>query len=208
MTRYLKPWIREERHFVGCTPDVKMFQPSFRGGTMGGTVIANAIDSWSSMSLLATANSEASFMDSLPDPMKLQLPVVAFVVVLLILLFVFLKFMLFKPLTKVMDDRESAIRTGTASKTEAAAQIEARQADYAARLKDLRGQAFEHRKALAAAVSMEKQGILDVARKNAFEQRTQALADLKVEQKAAEADLRAQVEALSESMVQHLLKQA
>jgi F-type H+-transporting ATPase subunit b len=185
-----------------------MFQPSFRGGTMGGTVIANAIDSWSSMSLLATANSEASFMDSLPDPMKLQLPVVAFVVVLLILLFVFLKFMLFKPLTKVMDDREHTIRTGSTTKTEAAAQIEARQADYAARLKDLRGQAFEHRKALAAAVSMEKQGILDAARKTTFEQRTQALADLKVEQKAAEADLRAQVEALSESMVQHLLKQA
>ena len=75
------------------------------------------------MSLMASANSEAGFMDSLPDPMKLQLPVVAFVIVLLILLFLFLKSMLFKPLTKVMDDRENAIRTGSSTKIEAAAQI-------------------------------------------------------------------------------------
>ena len=53
-------------------------------------MIANAIGSWSGMSLMASANSEAGFMDSLPDPMKLQLPVVAFVIVLLILLFLYL----------------------------------------------------------------------------------------------------------------------
>ncbi len=170
-------------------------------------MIANTIGSWSGMSLMASANSEASFMDSLPDPMKLQLPVVAFVIVLLTLLFVFLKFMLFKPLTKVMDDREEAIRMGSATKTEAAAQIESRQADYATRLRELRGQAFEHRKALSSAVSTEKQGILDIARQAASVQRTQAIVDLKAEQKAAEAELRGQVEALSESMVQHLLKQ-
>jgi F-type H+-transporting ATPase subunit b len=171
-------------------------------------VIANAIGSWTGMSLIASANPEASFMDSLPDPMKLQLPAVAFVIVLLILLFLCLKFMLFRPLTKVMDDREGAIRLGSSTKAEAAAQIEARQTDYAARLKELRGQAFEHRKALAAAVAMEKTGILDAARQSATTQRMQALEDLKAEQKTAEAELRAQVEALSESMVQHLLKQA
>jgi F-type H+-transporting ATPase subunit b len=175
---------------------------------MGGTVIANAIGSWSGMSLMASANPEASFMDSLPDPMKLQLPVVAFVIVLLILLFVLLKFLLFQPLTKVMDDREDAIRLGSATKAEAAAQIEARQAVYAAKLRELRGQAFEHRKTLTAAVSAEKQTVLDAARLAASTQRNQALDELKAEQKVAETELRAQVEALSESMVQHLLKQA
>jgi F-type H+-transporting ATPase subunit b len=175
---------------------------------MGGTVIANAIGSWTGMSLMASANSEASFLDSLPDPMKLQLPAIAFVVVVLILLFLFLKFMLFKPLTKVMDDREGAIRLGGATKAEAAAQIESRQADYAARLRELRSQAFEHRKALTVAVSAEKQGLLDRAREAALTQRMKALEELKAEQKAAEAELRTQVEVLSESMVQHLLKQA
>lgn len=175
---------------------------------MGDTVVANAMGRLSGMSLLASANPEANFMDSLPDPMKLQLPVIACVIVLLILLFVFLKFMLFKPLTKVMDDREDAIRMGSATKTQAAAQIESRQADYAARLRELRGRAFEHRKALIAAVSAEKQGLLDTARQTALTQRGQALKELRAEQKVAEAELRTQVEALSEAMAQHLLKQA
>lgn len=172
-------------------------------------MFVNAMGGWSGMGLMALASEgSGSFMDSLPDPMKLQLPAVAFVVVLITLLFVFLKFILFRPLTRVMDDREDAIRAGSATKTKAASQIEARQADYAAQLKELRGKAFEHRKSLAAAVAAEKQGILDGARQAALVQRTEAVTELKAQQKAAEAELRVQVEALSESMVQHLLKQA
>ena len=175
---------------------------------MGGTVIVNAIGSWSGMGLMASVNPGTSFMDTLPDPMKLQLPTVAFVIVLLTLLFVCLKFVLFQPLIKVMDEREAAIRAGSATKTEAATQIQSRQADYAARLRELRTQAFEHRKELAAAVTVEKQTLLDTARETALAQRTQAILDLATERKAAEGELRTQVESLSESMVQHLLKQA
>lgn len=175
---------------------------------MGGTVIVNAIGSWSGMGLLASASPGTSFMDTLPDPMKLQLPAVVFVIVLLTLLFVCLKCVLFQPLVKVMDEREDAIRAGSATKNEAAAQIQSRQADYAARLRELRTQAFEHRKALALAVTAEKQVLLDSARQTALAQRTQAILDLEAERKAAEGELRTQVESLSESMVQHLLKQA
>jgi len=160
------------------------------------------------MGLVASADPGASFMDSLPDPMKLQLGVVGFVVVLLVLLFSFLKYVLFKPLTRIMDDREQSIRSGGAAKADASAQIEARQAEYASRLKELRGKASEYRKSLAQAVTAERQSILDEARQGASAQRARAIADLQVEQKAAEVELRAQVEALSESMVQHLLKQA
>jgi F-type H+-transporting ATPase subunit b len=140
--------------------------------------------------------------------MKPELPVLVFVIALLILLFIFLKFILFKPLTKVMDDREESIRAGSAAKTEAAAQVGTRQAEYAERLKELRGKAFEHRKSLAAAVTTEKQALLDAARQASFVARAKALEALKVEQQTAETELRAQVDALSESMVQHLLKQA
>lgn len=162
------------------------------------------------MNVLAflSENPGGSFMDSLPDPMKLQVPVVAFVVVVVTLLFIFLKFVLFKPLTKVMDDREEAIQAGLSTKTEAAAQIEARQASYAARLKELRGQAAEHRKSLSAAASLEERRILDAARQEAADRRAAAIAELQEERKKAEVELREQVEALSASMVQHLLKQA
>lgn len=196
-----------------------MFQPcfwalfvrnllDFRLFPVGGTVIVNAMGSGMGLMALASEGSGGSFMDSLPDPMKIQLPVVVFVIALLVLMFFFLKAVLFRPLTQVMDDRDEAIRAGGATKAEAAAQIEARQADYATRLKELRAKAFEHRKALATAVATERQGILDKARQEAAAQRDQALSALKAEQSSAEAELRVQVEALSESMVQHLLKQA
>ena len=70
-------------------------------------MIESAVVGWSGAGMMALAaeGSGGSFMDSLPDPMKLQLPVVAFVIVLLVLMFVLLKYALFRPLTQVMDDR-------------------------------------------------------------------------------------------------------
>lgn len=213
--------IREEVHSVRHWPGVNCSSlhlwalsvcssSDFRLVSVGDTVIVNAMVGLSGMNRLAFASEGqgGGFMDSLPDPMKLQLPVVAFVVVVLTLLFFFLKLVLFKPLTQVMDDRDEAIRAGGASKTEAASQIEARQADYATRLKELRGQALEHKRSLAAATSIEEQRILEAARQTASAQRAQAVAELQAERKAAEIELREQVEALSASMVQHLLKQA
>ena len=173
-------------------------------------MIVNAMVGWSGAGVMALASegSGGSFMDSLPDPMKLQLPVVAFVIVLLALMFALLKYALFRPLAKVMDDREAAIQAGGVTKAQAASQMEARQADYAARLKELRARALEHRKALTVAVTAERQGLLDEARQAASAQRAQAVAELEAQRKVAEAELKAQVEALSETMVQHLLKQA
>ena len=160
--------------------------------------------------VVATGGAEASkgFMDTLPDPMKLDAPTLLFVMVLVTCLFLFLKRVFFKPIVQVMDDREAAIQSGAARRAEAAALVEARQAEYAARLRDLRGQAFEHRKALSVAAGKEKQVLLERARQDASERRATALAELGAAQEAAKAELLTQVEALSESMVQQLLRQA
>ena len=93
-------------------------------------------------------------------------------------------------------------------RAEAASQVEHRQAEYAARLRDLRGKAFEHRKALAAAAAQEKASLLERARLQSSETRKAALEDLHAKKEIAKKELVAQVDALSESMVQHLLKQA
>ncbi len=153
---------------------------------------------------MATPN----FMDALPDPMKLDVYQTGFVVVLITVLYLFLKFMFFKPLTQVMDERDAAIAAGGSAKAEATSQVEQRQSEYAARLRELRGQAFEHRKALAAAAAQEKTSLLEQARLQSSETRVAALEALKAEKEIAKRDLVAQVDALSESMVQHLLKQA
>ena len=160
--------------------------------------------------LLASGGTEApkGFMDALPDPMKLDLGTLLFVMALVTCLYLYLKAVLFRPMVQLMDGREADIQSGAAKRAEAAALVEARQAEYQARLRDLRAKAFEHRKALAAAAGKEKQALLEQARQEAAELRTAALAQLQVAQEAAKADLLTQVEALSESMVQHLLSQA
>jgi len=159
---------------------------------------------------LLTASAEAphGFMDTLPDPMKLQPGTLIFVMVLVTCLYLFMKKVFFQPLMKVMDDRDAEIQSGAASRAEAAALVEARQADYAARLRELRAKAFEHRKALAMAAGKEKDALLEQARTQSDAQRATALAQLDAAREAAKAELMTQVEALSESMVQHLLRQA
>ena len=148
------------------------------------------------------------FMDTLPDPMKLDGPTLVFVMALVTCLFLFLKYFFFKPIVQVMDDREAAIQSGSARRAQAAAMVEARQAEYAARLRELRSKAFEHGKALSAAAVQQTQALVAQARQEAGERRATALTELKAAQEAAKAQLMTQVESLSEAMVQHLLRRA
>ena len=163
---------------------------------------------WQFGILTAGSDASKSFMDTLPDPMKLDAGTLIFVMVLVTCLFLFMKAVFFRPLVQVMDDREAAIQSGAAKRAEAAALVETRQAEYATRLRELRARAFEHRKALAAAALKEKEALLEQARQASGEKRGAALAQLKTAQEAAKAELLTQVEALSESMVKHLLRQA
>lgn len=165
--------------------------------------------SWTLLGLVGSeSHASSSFIDGLPDPMKPDLYQVGFVIVILIAMFMFLKYTFFKPVSKVMDDREAEIATGSATKHQAAAEIEQRQADYAARLRELRGQAFERRKELATEATHQKDVLLDEARRKALHQRSVAREALEAQQEQAKVQLTAEVDALSESMVLHLLKQA
>jgi F0F1-type ATP synthase membrane subunit b/b' len=144
----------------------------------------------------------------MPDPMRPDLPALLFVIVLLVVLYFYLRVVFFQPITKVMADRDRDLNAGGDAKAQAAAQLEARQKDYQARLKDLRAKAFERRKALADAAGKEKQRLLDEARAKAQTERQAAVASLKGQQAAAKQNLLAQVDALAETMAQTLLKQA
>ena len=147
-------------------------------------------------------------LTQMPDPMRPDLTSTLFVIVLVVVLYLYLRVVFFKPITKVMEDRERDLSAGGEAKALAATALEARQKDYQARLKDLRTQAFETRKALAEAAGKEKQRLLDEARAKALAERQAAVASLKVQQTEAKQALLAQVDALAESMAQTLLKQA
>jgi F-type H+-transporting ATPase subunit b len=150
----------------------------------------------------------ARILAQMPDPMRPDLPSLLFVIVLLVVLYLYLRVVFFQPITKVMEDRDRDLNAGSDAKAQAAAKLDARQRDYQARLKDLRAQAFEARKALADAATREKQRLLDEARAKAQAERQAAVESLKAQQVAARQNLLAQVDALADSMVQTLLKQA
>lgn len=144
----------------------------------------------------------------MPDPMRPDPVALVFVIVLLVVLYLYLRVVFFQPITKVMGDRDRDLKSGGDAKAKAAAELDARQKDYQGRLKDLRAQAFARRKALADAANREKLALLDTARTRATAQREEAVSALRAQQSAARQDLLAQVDALAESMAQTLLKQA
>jgi len=144
----------------------------------------------------------------MPDPMRPDLPALLFVIILLVVLYFYLRVVFFAPIGKVMADRERDLNAGGDAKAQAAALLEARQKDYQTRLKDLRTKAFERRKALATVAGQEKQSLLDQARTKAQAERLAAVESLKAQQAEAKQNLLAQVDALAESMAQTLLKQA
>jgi F-type H+-transporting ATPase subunit b len=165
--------------------------------------------SFKSLALLAGGTAgKGSFLDTLPDPMKPTLFEIGFIIVVVSLLYFFLKAALFGPLGKLMDDRDAEILAGASAKLEAAKIIEARQAEYAEKLKELRNKAFEHRKGLAEAATAEKAKLIDKARQDAALVRKDANEKLAAQREAAKSELLAQVGSLAESMVRHLLKQA
>ncbi len=150
----------------------------------------------------------ARILAQMPDPMRPDPVALGFVIVLLVVLYIYLRVVFFKPITKLMEDRDRDLNAGGDAKAQAAAILESRQKDYQSRLKDLRAQAFDKRKALADAASKEKQQLLDKARASSQAEREAALESLKAQQVEARQSLLSQVDALAETMAQSLLKQA
>lgn len=147
-----------------------------------------------------------SFMDALPDPMKIDAVQIGAVILLVTVLYFVLKGLLFRPVAAMIDAREAAMDAGDKARTEATALVEQRQADYQSRLKTLRAQAYEQKKALAEAAGQERQKLVEEARSQAQAERAEAVARMQAQREAAKGDLLAEVETLSESMVQQLLK--
>jgi F-type H+-transporting ATPase subunit b len=120
---------------------------------------------------LLSGGEPKGLLESLPDPMKPDLVALGVTIALVLLMIVAMRALLFQPLLALLDQREHDVNAGTDTKAKAAALVEARQADYAAKLKELRAQAFAHRKALADAAAKEKQALVDEASAKAGAQR-------------------------------------
>ncbi|MBS1785231.1 MAG: ATP synthase F0 subunit B [Acidobacteria bacterium] len=148
------------------------------------------------------------FLGQLPDPMRPYLWQLLFVIALVTALHWILKLAFYKPISKVMSDREDALSAGSDTKAKAAVLVEARQREYREKLKDLRARAAAHRKALADAAGAEKQALVDAARTKATAQRKAAMEALVAETAQAKQDLVAQADQLAETMAARLMARA
>lgn len=155
---------------------------------------------------LGALASEGGFMDALPDPMKLDLVEVIFVIILVSALFLFLRSFFFTPLVKVMDERESTIQSGIQSKGEAAKRVSEAQAAFDQKLRNMRAKNFELRKALTQAAQSEKETLVASSRQKAESDRQVGLHELQRQREVAEQTLTTQIDQLAESMTQQLLK--
>ena len=176
-------------------------------GLRFGGIVESALASLGGLAFLAGPGGQG-FLDQLPDPMRPTPFEIGFIIVLVTVLYFYLRAVFFKPFVGMMEQREADMEAGTQAKAQAASEIQSRQSDYAARLRDLRNQAFARKKELSDAAAKEKNAFLQEARGRAQAQRSDASNSLAVQTEQAKRDLVAQVDALSESMVQHLLKQA
>jgi F-type H+-transporting ATPase subunit b len=172
-----------------------------------GGIVESALASLGGLALLAGPGGQG-FLEQLPDPMRPTPFEIGFVIVLVTVLYFYLRAVFFKPFVGMMEQREADMAAGTEAKSRAAAEIEQRQGEYAAQLRGLRNQAFARKKELADAAAEEKNAFLSQARSKAQAQRQSASEALALQTEQAKRDLEAQVDALSESMVQRLLRQA
>jgi F0F1-type ATP synthase membrane subunit b/b' len=160
------------------------------------------------MLLSGDAAHGGGFLDSLPDPMTPTLIEVGFVIALLVFLHFFMKHVFFGPVGKFMDDREEEMHSGAAIKFEIAKSINLGQIVYAEKLRGVRTKASKHRKALLDAATEERIRLVNKARHDAKSLRKDAADILIAQRETAKSELIAQVDALANSMVQHLLRQA
>jgi len=156
----------------------------------------------------ASMQSHSGFMDNLPDIMKLDFGTIFFVVLLVSLLFLFMKYVCFKPIMKVIDDREAYIMCGAATLSEVVKLVEQRQAEYEISLRELRIKALEHRKALSMTASNTKQNLLDQAHEDSQRQLKAAIIELDIFKEGAKTELVTHVDALSDLLVKNLIRQA
>lgn len=147
-----------------------------------------------------------SFIDVLPDTMKLDVGTVIFIIVLINCLFFILKYSFFKPILNIIDERETAIRSSAESLASARILAEQQQKDYALRLKDVRLKIIEERKILVADTAKITQELLTQARQKSNSQRTTAMTELSNTKEIVKAELMTKIDALSESVVQHILR--
>lgn len=148
---------------------------------------------------------DKSILGSMPDPMRPYFVDVVFVMLLITVMYAYLRLIIFKPLSALMEQRAREIAEGQTTQESVQKKIEAQQQDYQQRLQALRAQAFQHKKQLTTAAQDERALLMGRAKTEAQDFKTKALQTIQKESDQARKSLESDVDSLADMMVKQLL---
>jgi len=129
-------------------------------------------------------------------------------VLLFIVLVLSYQFLVQGPLTAVLKQRHARTDGAVEEAEKAMARAEARAAEYAARLRQARGELFKIREQRMKQWNTERDAALDAARKVAGQKVSQARAELEAEAAAARRSIQGSAGELANQVVRSVLPQA
>jgi F-type H+-transporting ATPase subunit b len=122
----------------------------------------------------------------------------------LVLLFL-LNILLYKPIRKVLNDRQTDIRASKEKTASVDREVQEKMARYEQKLRDVKAEATEERNRMLREARSEEAGIIDSARGDAAEAISRIQTEIRKESAEAEGYLRAQAETLSRAICEKVL---
>jgi F-type H+-transporting ATPase subunit b len=130
---------------------------------------------------------------------------VLFVIVFVLACIAVLNALIFKPLVRVMEQREHAIRSARELAEQSAAEAQAATAEFEARTRAARAEVYREMDDARRAGLARRAEILDDTRREAEAQVAQATAQLRAETEVARRRLEAEAESLGAAIVDRVL---
>lgn len=149
--------------------------------------------------------SPSEILASMPDPMRPYLLQIVFVMVLVTIMYIYLRLVFFKPLTQMMSNRSAEIQKGFDTKQIAAQKIANEQKKYQEQMKALRAKAFDRKKELSSLANLEKNQLIEQAQREVALLRSQARKTIEQSSSEARKSLDGEIQSLADAMVRQIL---
>jgi F-type H+-transporting ATPase subunit b len=126
------------------------------------------------------------------------------VVNFLVLLFL-LNILLYKPIRKVLTDRQDEIRASKEKTASVDQEVQEKMARYQEKLREVKAEAAEERNRMLREARDQEAGIIDTARRDADSELSRIQTAIRAESAEAEVYLRAQAQTLSRAICEKVL---
>jgi F-type H+-transporting ATPase subunit b len=146
-------------------------------------------------------------LNSLPEPMQVNSTVLIVAALFLVLIFVLNK-LVFKPLTAIMEDRETRIQEGVEARAKSLATVEEREAAYREAVVKARKEAQSKRQNLSKESELAREEILTSSREQAMAMIQAAATEIDKQVDKAKTGLEQETKAIAKDIVSSVLSRA